>query len=259
MIIAFADRHEFIEFIGAGSVSTMVELGVYEGEFSVHCRRILEPGRLTLIDHWDYSKYEFVLETAPQSRHIRSIFAQYFGGDPDGALQAAYGKVLDRFHGDPCVEVLRLDIAEAADLFDDGSVDIIYLDGSHTYEYVLRDLNLWFPKLSPGGLFICNDFYESSISAMQNMGVIPAVQTFAKRQKIYPIALSASDWSDFYFSNQPSSLLINRVTEGLLAAGRNAVEIPIELLGAYHHRSVCLPDGSKYWLPSFGANDIAVL
>jgi hypothetical protein len=31
------------------------------------------------------------------------------------------------------------------------------------------------------------------------------------------------------------------------AAGRNAVEIPIELLGAFHHRSVCLPDGSKYW------------
>jgi hypothetical protein len=67
MIVAFADRHEFIEFIGAGSVSTMVELGVYEGEFSAHCRRLLEPGRLTLIDHWDYSKYEFALETAPQT------------------------------------------------------------------------------------------------------------------------------------------------------------------------------------------------
>jgi hypothetical protein len=107
--------------------------------------------------------------------------------------------------------------------------------------------------LSPGGLFICNDFYESSISAMQNMGVIPAVQTFAKRQKIYPIALSASAWSDFYFSNQPSSPLINRVTEGLLASGRNAVEVPVELLSAYHHQSVDLPDGRRYWLPSFSA------
>jgi hypothetical protein len=253
MMFAFANRHEFIELIGAGTVSAMVELGVYEGEFSDHCRRVLEPGRLTLIDHWDYSKYEFVLEDAPQSRHIRSIFKKYFGNDPDSALQAAYGKVLDRFHGDPSVEVLRLDIAEASERFDDGSVDIIYLDGSHTYEYVLRDLNLWFPKLSPGGLFICNDFYESSISAMQNMGVIPAVQTFAKRQKIYPIALSASAWSDFYFSNQPSSPLINRVTEGLLASGRNAVEVPVELLSAYHHQSVDLPDGRRYWLPSFSA------
>jgi hypothetical protein len=36
MIIAFANRHEFIELIGAGKVSTMVELGVYEGEFSDH-------------------------------------------------------------------------------------------------------------------------------------------------------------------------------------------------------------------------------
>jgi hypothetical protein len=103
--------------IGVGTVSTMVELGVYEGEFSAHCRRVLEPGRLTLIDHWDYSKYEFVLEEAPQSRHIRSIFKTYYGGDPDSALQAAYGKVLDRSHGDPSVEVLRLDIAEAAERF----------------------------------------------------------------------------------------------------------------------------------------------
>jgi hypothetical protein len=237
-------------------VSTMVELGVFEGEFSAHCRQVLKPGRLTLIDHWDYSKYEFVLEDAPQSRNIRSIFKEYFGGDPDGALQAAHGKVLDRFHGDSSVEVLRLDIAEAAERFDDGAVDIIYLDGSHTYEYVLRDLNLWFPKLSPGGLFICNDFYESSISARQNMGVIPAVQTFAKRQKIYPIALSASDWSDFYFSNQPSSPLINCVMDGLLASGRNAVEVPVELLGAYHHQSVGLQDGRQFWLPSFSARHV---
>jgi hypothetical protein len=85
------------------------------------------------------------------------------------------------------------------------------------------------------------------------MGVIPAVQTFAKRQKIYPIALSASAWSDFYFSNQPSSPLINRVTEGLLASGRNAVEVPVELLSAYHHQSVDLPEGRRYWLPSFSA------
>ena len=92
-------------------------LGVYQGEFSAHCRRILDPGWLTLIDHWDYSKYEFVLESAPQSRQIRTIFKQYFGGDPENALQAAYGKVLDRFHGDSAVEVLRLDIAEAAGRF----------------------------------------------------------------------------------------------------------------------------------------------
>ena len=259
MIIAFANRHELIEFIGTGATSTMVELGVFEGEFSAHCRRVLNPGRLTLIDHWDYSKYDFVLEGAPQSRHIRSIFKQYFHGDPEKALQAAYVKVLDRFRGDSSVDVLRLDIAEAAGQFADASVDIIYLDGSHTYEHVLRDLHLWFPKLSPGGLFICNDFYESQISSLQNMGVIPAIQTFAKRQKIYPIVLSASDWSDFYFSNQPSSSLINRVTDGLLTSGRNAVNIPLELLGSYHHDLISLSNGGQRWLPSFSSKDIALL
>ncbi|WP_088348763.1 MULTISPECIES: class I SAM-dependent methyltransferase [Rhodomicrobium] len=255
MIIAFADRHALIEFIGPGAVSTMVELGVFEGAFSDHCRRVLNPGRLTLIDHWDYAKYDFVLETAPQSRHIRSIFKDYFGGNPDKSLQAAYAKVMERFRGDPSVQVLRLDIAEAASRFADASLDVIYLDGSHTYEYVLRDLNLWFPKLSPGGLFICNDFCESQTASLQNIGVIPAVLTFAKRNKIYPIVLSASEWSDFYFSNRPSSPLIDRLGAGLLASGANTVEIPVELLGSYHHNVV---QPSMRWIPSFRAKDIAL-
>jgi hypothetical protein len=42
-----------------------------------HCRRLLESGRLTLIDHWDYSKYEFALETAPQSGE-RCVADAYF-------------------------------------------------------------------------------------------------------------------------------------------------------------------------------------
>lgn len=29
--------------------------------------------------------------------------------------------------------------------FDDGSLDIIYIDGDHTYEVVVKDLAAWYP------------------------------------------------------------------------------------------------------------------
>jgi hypothetical protein len=71
--------------------------------------------------------------------------------------------------------------------------------------------------------------------------------------------LSASDWSDFYFSNQPSSPLIKRLTNNVLNSGRNAVDIPDELLGTYHHNLIALANGGSCLLPSFSAPGAAFL
>ena len=101
-----------------------------------------------------------------------------------------------------------MDIAQAAGRFVDGSLDVIYLDANHTYEFVLRDLYTWFPKLRRGGLFSATTSFSSPLGAQQNIGVIPAFLTFSKRFETYPVALSSSDWSDFYFSNEPTSHLI---------------------------------------------------
>ena len=44
----------------------------------------------------------------------------------------------------------------AADEFENQSLDIVYIDGDHTYEGVLKDLAAWFPKVRRGGI-ICGD------------------------------------------------------------------------------------------------------
>ena len=89
----------------------------------------------------------------------------YFGNDPELVLSSAYEKVRGRFVETRNVEVLKMDIAQAAGRFVDGSLDVIYLDANHTYEFVLRDLYTWFPKLRRGGLFVCNDFFQSSFGS----------------------------------------------------------------------------------------------
>jgi hypothetical protein len=254
MLVTFADRLEMIATLGKGGVGAIAELGVYKGEFAEFCSRTLAPTKHVLVDLWDYDRYDFVLENAPQYAGCRKVFENYFEGDPARAIAAAYQRVLANFAAVPGAEVIREDIAEAASRFSDGFFDIIYLDGNHTYEYVLRDLHIWFPKLKPGGLFICNDFFESAVATMQNIGVLPAFQTFAKRVPAYPVALSMAEWSDLYFSNQQQSPLIDRLRDGLIYANHRLLELPVEILGAYHHRTVDLSNTEKYLLPSFRAD-----
>lgn len=44
----------------------------------------------------------------------------------------------------------------AAEQFQDGMFDLVYIDGDHTYEGVVKDLEAWFPKVRKGGM-ICGD------------------------------------------------------------------------------------------------------
>ncbi len=251
MLLVFADRAEMIRQAGPpGAIEAMAELGVYQGAFAQHCHEVLRPARYSLIDFWDYHRYAFVLEDAPQMRGLRAVYGSYFGPDPARALAEAERMVRERFRDVPGVEILKLDIAEAAARFADASLDLIYLDGNHTYEYVLRDLLSWWPKLRPGGLFVCNDFFESEWAARQNIGVIPAWTTFSRRvAAVHPIALGAGEWADFYFSNRPDSPLIRRFTRGLIAAGHSVVEIAEEAIPLFHHRLVELEGGSQRLIP----------
>lgn len=44
------------------------------------------------------------------------------------------------------------------DNFADESFDVIYIDGGHEYAQVMRDLELYYPKLKPGGIICGHDY-----------------------------------------------------------------------------------------------------
>ena len=54
--------------------------------------------------------------------------------------------------------ILRMSSQEAAQYFVDSSVDIVFLDGDH--DNVAHDIELWWPKLKPGGLMVGHDWRE---------------------------------------------------------------------------------------------------
>ena len=53
--------------------------------------------------------------------------------------------------------LLRMTFNEAAPRFASESVDLIHLDGLHTYEAALHDFETWYPRLVPGGIFLFHD------------------------------------------------------------------------------------------------------
>lgn len=53
--------------------------------------------------------------------------------------------------------LLRMLFEEALGQFEDGSIDLLHIDGYHTHEAVRGDFERWYPKVRPGGLVLFHD------------------------------------------------------------------------------------------------------
>lgn len=55
------------------------------------------------------------------------------------------------------IRTYPLDSVHAARKFDNGSLDMVFIDGDHRTSAVLRDIDTWLPKLRPGGILAGDD------------------------------------------------------------------------------------------------------
>jgi hypothetical protein len=53
--------------------------------------------------------------------------------------------------------LLRMTFDEALSKFDDRSVNLLHIDGLHTYDAVKHDFESWLPKLAPGAIVLFHD------------------------------------------------------------------------------------------------------
>lgn len=69
---------------------------------------------------------------------------------------------------------------DVKDKIKDASVDLLFLDGRHTYEQVKKDLNNYWPKLKPGGGLLGHDYGHRS------PGVVRAVNEKFGKAAVVP-------------------------------------------------------------------------
>jgi len=66
----------------------------------------------------------------------------------------------------------RMKTDDAVHLFEDGSLDGVFIDADHEYDAVRRDIENWLPKVRKGGILAGHDYHETW------PGVIKAVNEF---------------------------------------------------------------------------------
>jgi predicted O-methyltransferase YrrM len=54
------------------------------------------------------------------------------------------------------------DSVKAAELFEDESIDLLFIDGGHFYEQICEDYRVWFPKVEKDGVIIFHDVSENT-------------------------------------------------------------------------------------------------
>ena len=118
-----------------------VEVGTFKGSFS---NQIMNnwSGTLYMVDVWRPLESEY----DDSSNHGR-----YDGGVYTDAMENIKG-FEDR------AIMVRATSEIASDMFNDNSLDFVYIDANHAYDYVVQDIELWYPKVKKGG-FICGHDY----------------------------------------------------------------------------------------------------
>jgi hypothetical protein len=118
---------------------------------------------------------EYLLQTLPSLRlsgvDSYPVYIDWNDTQPDGDANKA--EMLRKV--DPYMERynhIYEDSDDAVKMFDDESLDFVFIDGLHTYEQVLKDCKNYYPKIKNGGFIIGHDFARIQ-------GVNKAVREFA--------------------------------------------------------------------------------
>lgn len=161
-----------------------VEVGTFKGEFS---KDIMEnwSGTLYMVDVWRPLDNQDYLDSSNHGNFENGV----------------YGEAMNNIKGfEDRAVMVRATSEVSSDMFEDGSLDFVYIDANHAYDYVVQDINLWYPKIKPGG-YLCGhdyinmDWYNDPNFAPNNkdkhiyngnfyhgvFGVNPAVDEFCQK------------------------------------------------------------------------------
>lgn len=148
------DRREnfFPELINRLSLKNGVEIGVDTGNFSYN---ILSKSNIEILYGIDCWMDNFGSDYRPG----------FFDPIGDNRMKSAINKLKE--FGDRSTLIKGTSL-EAANNFEDNSIDFCYIDGDHSYEGIMWDLYSWINKVRVGGVMSGDDFKDRNNSGIKD-------------------------------------------------------------------------------------------
>ena len=117
----------------------IVELGVHTGNsFSAFCQAVKE------------------LNITSSCYGIDSFKGDPHAGFYDEDIFLEINRYITENYGD-FAQIMKMDFDDALTYFNDRSIDLLHIDGYHTYEAVKHDFETWLPKMSNKGVILLHD------------------------------------------------------------------------------------------------------
>jgi methyltransferase family protein len=180
-----ATRRELTALLNRrGLLGRAVEVGVATGVFSEHVLSHWRGTNLLSVDPWSAAPPDEYVDVSNRSQ---------------GEHEQAYERTKQRLarFGERS-SVWRMTSAQAAARVPPASLDFAYIDGRHDYESVKEDLEAWYDKVRPGGIFAGHDYLDGVIPEGV-FGVKSAVDEFFEAKRL-PVKTTYVDtpWVSWY-------------------------------------------------------------
>ena len=154
---------------------SILEIGTHQGELSVRLFDNFQPKKLILVDPWKYET-DYIYQYSWYGGSEMHIIGQT-------KQNSYYEKVKNIFNDGikkNIVEVWKMSSDEAFKKIKI-KFDLIYIDGNHLYEFVLKDILNSINCLNKNGIIVCDDFNSKG---WWKDGVTKAVNEIIQKKKL---------------------------------------------------------------------------
>src|SRR3972149_1690136 len=157
MIPNYKSKFDLIKWFGELGFKKGAEIGVAEGYFSEAMFKAIPNLELYCVDSWQVYKGNRWAGSKERNKHH---------------FEKTRERLSDYICSGKCFLMNGFSMMWAAD-FQDESLDFVYIDANHSFDYVMQDLIEWSKKVRKGGVVSGDAYYH-----FRKAGVIEAVDAY---------------------------------------------------------------------------------
>jgi len=137
---------DFYTFVSQKNFKSFVEVGVWKGHSICFLGNLLKDKEVSIyaVDLWDKT-YRY--ENTDKKNIVPFLYDIYL---KNLELNNLTNKITN----------IKKISWEAANDFEDSSIDFVFIDADHEYDSVVKDINAWLPKIRKGGMISGHDYFN---------------------------------------------------------------------------------------------------